>query len=150
MSASPAGLGAQTNMAGYFALPVPGDSVMGRQLNHGGYLTPGAKVNFSSQLYNLVFCGADRKTETIDFDAVGRLAQEHRLKIIVAGYSAYPRLIDFARFREIAASVGAYLMVDLAHISELIADFAHPSPFSHAQIVTSTTQKDLRGSAVVL
>ena len=137
--------GAQANMAVYFALLEPGDTVMGMQLDHGGHLTHGAKVNFSGRLYNFVSYGVDRETETIDFDEVERVAQEHRPKIIVAGYSAYPRTIDFPRFRSIAESVGAYLMVDMAHISGLIAGGAHPSPFPHAQIVTSTTQKSLRG-----
>ena len=137
--------GAQANMAVYFALLEPGDTVMGMQLDHGGHLTHGAKVNFSGRLYNFVSYGVDRETETIDFDELERLAQEHRPKIIVAGYSAYPRVIDFPRFRSIADSVGAYLMVDMAHISGLIAGGAHPSPFPHAQIVTSTTQKSLRG-----
>ena len=137
--------GAQANMAVYFALLEPGDTVMGMQLDHGGHLTHGAKVNFSGKLYNFVSYGVDRETETIDFDEVERLAEEHRPKIIVAGYSAYPRVIDFPRFRAIADSVGAYLMVDMAHISGLIAGGAHPSPLPHAQIVTSTTQKSLRG-----
>ncbi|CAI8041789.1 Serine hydroxymethyltransferase [Geodia barretti] len=137
--------GAQANMAVYFALLEPGDTVMGMQLDHGGHLTHGAKVNFSGKLYNFVSYGVDRESETIDFDGVERLAQEHKPKIIVAGYSAYPRVIDFPRFRAIADSVGAYLMVDMAHISGLIAGGAHPSPFPHAQIVTSTTQKSLRG-----
>ena len=137
--------GAQANMAVYFALLEPGDTVMGMQLDHGGHLTHGAKVNFSGRLYNFVSYGVDRESETIDFDEVGRLAEEHRPKIIVAGYSAYPRTIDFPRFRAIADSVGAYLMVDMAHISGLIAGGAHPSPLPHAQIVTSTTQKSLRG-----
>ena len=137
--------GAQANMAVYFALLEPGDTVMGMQLDHGGHLTHGAKVNFSGRLYNFVSYGVDRETETIDFEEVERLAEEHRPKIIVAGYSAYPRLIDFPRFRAIADSVGAYLMVDMAHISGLIAGGAHPSPLPYAQIVTSTTQKSLRG-----
>ena len=137
--------GAQANMAVYFALLEPGDTVMGMQLDHGGHLTHGAKVNFSGKLYNFVSYGVDRETETIDFDEVERLAEEHRPKIIVAGYSAYPRIIDFPRFRAIADNVGAYLMVDMAHISGLIAGGAHPSPLPHAQIVTSTTQKSLRG-----
>ncbi len=137
--------GAQANMAVYFALLEPGDTVMGMRLDHGGHLTHGAKVNFSGRLYNFVSYGVDRETETIDFDEVERLAQEHQPKIIVAGYSAYPRLIDFARFRAIADSVGAYFMVDMAHISGLIAGGVHPSPLPHAQIVTSTTQKSLRG-----
>ncbi len=137
--------GAQANMAVYFALLEPGDTVMGMQLDHGGHLTHGAKVNFSGRLYNFVSYGVDRESETIDYDEVERLAHEHRPKIIVAGYSAYPRLIDFPRFRAIADGVGAYLMVDMAHISGLIAGGAHPSPLPHAQIVTSTTQKSLRG-----
>ena len=137
--------GAQANMAVYFALLEPGDTVMGMQLDHGGHLTHGAKVNFSGKLYNFVSYGVDPETETIDFDSAEKLAQEHKPKIIVAGYSAYPRIIDFPRFRAIADSVGAYLMVDMAHISGLIAGGAHPSPFPHAQIVTSTTQKSLRG-----
>ena len=137
--------GAQANMAVYFALLEPGDTVMGMQLDHGGHLTHGAKVNFSGKLYNFVSYGVDPESETIDFEAVESLAKEHKPKIIVAGYSAYPRTIDFPRFREIADSVGAYLMVDMAHIAGLIAGGAHPSPFPHAQIVTSTTQKSLRG-----
>ena len=137
--------GAQANMAVYFALLEPGDTVMGMQLDHGGHLTHGAKVNFSGRLYNFVSYGVDRDTETIDFDEVERLSHEHKPKIIVAGYSAYPRVIDFPRFRAIADEVGAYLMVDMAHISGLIAGGAHPSPLPHAQIVTSTTQKSLRG-----
>ena len=137
--------GAQANMAAYFALLEPGDTVMGMQLDHGGHLTHGAKVNFSGKLYNFVSYGVDRETETIDYDAVERLAQEHRPKIIIAGYSAYPRVIDFPRFRAIADGAGARLMVDMAHISGLIAGGAHPSPLPHAQIVTSTTQKSLRG-----
>ena len=137
--------GAQANMAAYFALLKPGDTVLGMRLDHGGHLTHGAPVNFSGQLYNFVSYGLDRETETIDYDAVERLAQKHRPKIIVAGYSAYPRLIDFPRFRAIADAAGAYLMVDMAHISGLIAGGAHPSPLPHAQIVTSTTQKSLRG-----
>ena len=137
--------GAQANMAVYFALLEPGDTVMGMQLDHGGHLTHGAKVNFSGRLYNFVSYGVDKETETINYDEAERLAEEHKPKIIVAGYSAYPRLIDFPRFRAIADNVGAYLMVDMAHISGLIAGGAHPSPLPHAQIVTSTTQKSLRG-----
>ena len=120
--------------------------MMGMQLDHGGHLTHGAKVNFSGRLYNFVSYGVDRETETIDYDSVEQLAKEHEPKIIIAGYSAYPRVIDFPRFRAIADSVGAYLMVDMAHISGLIAGGAHPSPLPHAQIVTSTTQKSLRGT----
>ena len=137
--------GAQANMAVYFALLEPGDTVMGMQLDHGGHLTHGAKVNFSGKLYNFVSYGVDRETETIDYDEVERLANEHHPKLIVAGCSAYPRTIDFARFRSIADQSGALLMVDMAHISGLVAGGAHPSPLPHAQIVTSTTQKSLRG-----
>ncbi len=137
--------GAQANMAVYFAVLEPGDTVMGMALDHGGHLTHGAKVNFSGKLYNFVSYGVDRETETIDYDEVERLANEHRPKLIVAGCSAYPRVIDFPRFRAIADGVDALLMVDMAHISGLIAGGAHPSPLPHAQIVTSTTQKSLRG-----
>jgi glycine hydroxymethyltransferase len=137
--------GAQANMAAYFSLIEPGDTVMGMRLDQGGHLTHGSPVNFSGKLYNFVGYGVDRETETIDFDEVERLAHEHKPKIIVAGYTAYPRTIDFERFRGIADGVGAILMVDMAHIAGLIAGGAHPSPLPHAQVVTSTTQKTLRG-----
>ncbi len=137
--------GAQANMAVYFALLEPGDTVMGMQLDQGGHLTHGASVNFSGNLYKFVPYGVVKETETIDYDQVEKLAQEHRPKLIVAGCSAYARVIDFPRFRAIADSVGALLMVDMAHIAGLIAGGAHPSPFPHAQVVTSTTQKTLRG-----
>ena len=137
--------GAQANMAVYFSLLEPGDTVMGMRLDQGGHLTHGSPVNFSGKLYNFVAYGVDRESETIDYDEVERLALEHRPKIIVAGYSAYPRAIDFGRFREIADMVGATLMVDMAHIAGLIAGGAHASPFPHAHVVTSTTQKTLRG-----
>ncbi len=137
--------GAQANMSAYFALLEPGDTVMGMQLDQGGHLTHGASVNFSGNLYQFVPYGVDRETETIDYDQVERLAREHRPKLIVAGCSAYARVIDFPRFRAIADEVDASLMVDMAHIAGLIAGGAHPSPFPHAQVVTSTTQKTLRG-----
>ena len=137
--------GAQANMAAYFALLEPGDTVMGMRLDQGGHLTHGSPVNFSSKLYRFVGYGLDRETEQIDFAEVQRLAKEHKPKLIVAGYTAYPRVIDFARFRAIADQVGALLMVDMAHIAGLIAGGAHPSPVPHAHIVTSTTQKTLRG-----
>jgi glycine hydroxymethyltransferase len=137
--------GAQANMAVYFALLEPGDTVMGMQLDQGGHLTHGASVNFSGNLYKFVPYGVIKETETIDYDQVEKLALEHRPKLIVAGCSAYARVIDFPRFRAIADSVGALLMVDMAHIAGLIAGGAHPSPFPHAQVVTSTTQKTLRG-----
>ena len=137
--------GAQANMAAYFAVLEPGDTVLGMQLDMGGHLTHGASVNFSGQLYNFIPYGVDRETEAIDYDRVAQLAQEHQPKLIVAGCSSYSRILDFPRFRAIADSVGARLMVDMAHISGLIAGGAHPSPLPHAQIVTSTTQKTLRG-----
>ena len=137
--------GAQANMAAYFAVLEPGDTVLGMQLDHGGHLTHGASVNFSGKLYNFVPYGLNKDTETIDYDDVERQAKEHKPKLIVAGCSAYPRILDFPRFRAIADSVGALLMVDMAHISGLIAGGAHPSPLPYANIVTSTTQKSLRG-----
>ena len=137
--------GAQANMSVYFSLLQYGDTVMGMQLDQGGHLTHGASVNFSGNFYHFVPYGVDRDTETIDYDQVERLALEHLPKIIIAGYSAYPRVIDFARFRAIADRVDATLMVDMAHIAGLVAGGAHPSPLPHAQIVTSTTQKTLRG-----
>ena len=137
--------GAQANMAAYFALLEPGDRVMGMQLDHGGHLTHGASVNFSGKLYDFVPYGVNRETETIDYDEVERLAQEHRPKLIVAGCSAYPRILDFARFRAIADQIDALLMVDMAHIAGLVAGGVHPSPLPHAHVVTSTTQKSLRG-----
>ena len=137
--------GAQANMAAYFALLEPGDTVMGMRLDQGGHLTHGSPVSFSGKLYKFVAYGVREDTETIDYDEVARLAEEHRPKLIVAGYTAYPRTIDFKRFREIADGVGAILMVDMAHIAGLIAAGAHPSCLPHAQVVTSTTQKTLRG-----
>ena len=137
--------GAQANMAAYFSLIEPGDTVLGMRLDQGGHLTHGSPVNFSGRLYNFVAYGVDRETEHIDYDEVERLAQEHKPKVIVAGYTAYPRTIDFQRFREIADATGASLMVDMAHIAGLIAAGVHPSPLPHAQVVTSTTHKTLRG-----
>ena len=137
--------GAQANMCAYFAVLEPGDKVMGMQLDHGGHLTHGASVNFSGKLYEFVPYGVDRETETIDYGEVARLAREHRPKLIVAGCSAYPRVLDFPRFRAIADEVDALLLVDMAHIAGLVAGGAHPSPLPHAQLVTSTTQKSLRG-----
>ncbi|MDA1128500.1 MAG: serine hydroxymethyltransferase [Chloroflexi bacterium] len=137
--------GAQANMAAYFAVLELGDTVMGMKLDHGGHLTHGASVNFSGKNYNFVPYGLNRDTELIDYDEVERLAKEHRPKLIVAGCSAYPRLLDFPRFRAIADSVDALLMVDMAHIAGLVAGGAHPSPLPYANIVTSTTQKSLRG-----
>ena len=137
--------GAQANMAAYFALLEQGDRVMGMQLDHGGHLTHGASVNFSGKLYDFTPYGVDRESETIDYDEVERLALEHRPKLIVAGCSAYPRTLDFPRFRAIADQVDARLMVDMAHIAGLVAGGVHPSPLPHAHVVTSTTQKSLRG-----
>ncbi|MFO7172958.1 MAG: serine hydroxymethyltransferase [Bacillota bacterium] len=137
--------GAQANQAAYAALLQPGDTVMGMSLAEGGHLTHGSPVNFSGKLYRFVSYGVDPETERIDYDEVARLAREHRPKLIVAGYSAYPRVIDFARFREIADEVGAYLMVDMAHFAGLSATGYYPNPVPHAHVVTSTTHKTLRG-----
>ena len=137
--------GAQANMAAYFAILEPGDTVLGMRLDQGGHLTHGSPVNFSGKLYNFAAYGVDRETEYVDYDEVERLTLEHKPKVIVAGYTAYPRTIDFPRFREIADKVGALLMVDMAHIAGLIAGGAHPSPLPHAHVVTSTTHKTMRG-----
>ncbi len=137
--------GAQANMAVYFAALQPGDTVLGMNLAHGGHLTHGSPVNFSGLLYRFVAYGVDRETETIDYEAVAELARQARPRLIVAGASAYPRAIDFARLAEIAAEVGAELMVDMAHIAGLVAAGLHPNPVPHAQYVTSTTHKTLRG-----
>ncbi len=137
--------GSQANMAAYFALLTPGDTVLGMDLAHGGHLTHGAKVSFSGQLYHFVHYGVDGRTGRIDYDAVRKLAQEHRPKMIVAGASAYPRIIDFDAFAQIAKSVGALLMVDMAHIAGLVATGLHPSPVPYADVVTTTTHKTLRG-----
>ena len=137
--------GAQANMGAYFALLTPGDTVLGMRLDQGGHLTHGSPVNFSGKLYSFVSYGVDRETELIDYDEVERLAKEHRPKLIVTGATAYPRVIDFPRFRQIADKVGAKLMVDMAHIAGLIAGGAHPSCVPHTDITTSTTHKTLRG-----
>jgi len=137
--------GAQANMAAYFALIKPGDTVLGMDLSHGGHLTHGSKVNFSGQLYNFVSYGVKEETGRIDYDEVERLAKEHKPKLIVAGASAYPRIIDFKRFKEIADSVNAYFMVDMAHIAGLVAAGLHPNPVPYADVVTTTTHKTLRG-----
>jgi glycine hydroxymethyltransferase len=137
--------GAQANMAVYFAVLDPGDTVLGMSLAHGGHLTHGSPVNFSGKWFDVVPYGLDPETETIDYDQVEALAREHRPKMIIAGASAYPRVIDFERFGAIAKSVGAVLMVDMAHIAGLVATGAHPSPVPHADFVTSTSHKTLRG-----
>ena len=137
--------GAQANMAVYFGLLEPGDTVMGLRLDQGGHLTHGSPVNFSGRYYNFVSYGVDKETELIDYDEVERLAREHRPKLIVTGATAYPRIIDFPRFRQIADEVGATLMVDMAHIAGLIAAGVHPSCVPYAQVVTTTTHKTLRG-----
>ncbi|MFB5191017.1 serine hydroxymethyltransferase [Alicyclobacillus fastidiosus] len=137
--------GAQANMAVYFSVLKPGDKVLGMNLAHGGHLTHGSPVNFSGQLYEFVSYGVDKDSHRIDYDEVEAAAKEHRPKIIVAGASAYPRVIDFERMRAIADEVGAYLMVDMAHIAGLVASGLHPSPVPYAHFVTSTTHKTLRG-----
>jgi len=137
--------GAQANMAAYFTLLQPGDSFMAMERDHGGHLTHGSPVSFSGRLYRLIPYGVNRETELLDYDEVERLAREHRPKLILAGASAYSRVIDFERFRQIADLVGAKLMVDMAHIAGLVAAGVHPSPVPHADIVSSTTHKTLRG-----
>ncbi|MBM6816939.1 serine hydroxymethyltransferase [Olsenella uli] len=137
--------GAQANYAALAALATPGDTVMGMALDNGGHLTHGSPANFSGKLYNIVSYGVDSQTERIDYDAVAALAEKHRPKVIIAGASAYPRVIDFERFAQIAHSVGASLMVDMAHIAGLVATGRHPSPVPFADVTTSTTHKTLRG-----
>jgi glycine hydroxymethyltransferase len=137
--------GSQANMAVYFALMKPGDVLMGMDLRQGGHLTHGSPASFTGQLYRVVSYGVKADTETIDYDHLAHLAREHRPKVIVAGASAYPRVIDFARFEEAAREVGAHLVVDMAHIAGLIAADLHPNPVHHADFVTSTTHKTLRG-----
>jgi glycine hydroxymethyltransferase len=137
--------GSQANMAVYFTVLQPGDRLLTMDLAHGGHLTHGHKANFSGKLYEIHHYGVDRTTEQIDYDALAQQAQEVKPKMITAGASAYPRTIDFARMREIADSVGAYLFVDMAHIAGLVAGGAHPTPIPHAHFVTTTTHKSLRG-----
>ena len=137
--------GAQANMAAYFALIKAGDTVMGMKLAHGGHLTHGARASFSGKLYNFISYGLNQETERIDYVEMERLAKEHRPRLIVAGASAYPRIIDFERFRYIADSAGAMLMADIAHIAGLVAAGLHPSPVPYADVVTSTSHKTLRG-----
>jgi glycine hydroxymethyltransferase len=137
--------GASANMAAYMALLEPGDKVMGMRLDQGGHLTHGSPVNFSGRLYDFVAYGVDDETETLDYDQIRDLARRERPKMIVAGATAYPRIIDFAAFREIADEVGALFLVDAAHIAGLIVGGAHPSPAPYADIITLTTHKTLRG-----
>ena len=144
--------GAQANIAVYSALLQPGDKILGMDLAHGGHLTHGSKASVSGRYYEAHHYGVSADTETIDYDDLERIAKQVQPKLIVAGASAYPRLIDFKRFREIADAVGAYLMVDMAHIGGLVAGGAHPSPVPYADVVTSTTHKTLRGprGAIIL
>ncbi|HUT68084.1 MAG TPA: serine hydroxymethyltransferase [Dehalococcoidales bacterium] len=137
--------GSQANMAAYFALVEHGDTVLAMNLAHGGHLTHGDKVNFSGRSYNFIHYGVNRETERIDFPEIEKLALKHKPKLIVAGATAYPRIIDFERFRLIADSVGARLMVDMAHIAGMVAAGLHPTPVPFADVVTSTTHKTLRG-----
>jgi glycine hydroxymethyltransferase len=137
--------GSSANMAVYFSVLQPGDTILGMSLPHGGHLTHGASVSFSGQLYKSFSYGVDKQTELLDYDEVERLAVEHKPRMIVCGYSAYSRVLDFARFRKIADKVGAYLMADIAHIAGLVASGEHPSPVPYADFVTTTTHKTLRG-----
>jgi glycine hydroxymethyltransferase len=137
--------GSQANMTVYLSVLKPGDIYLGMNLAHGGHLSMGSPVNFSGFIYKVIPYGVSENTETIDYDEVQRLAKEHRPKLIVAGASAYPRIIDYARFRQIADDVGALLMVDMAHIAGLVAVGLHPSPVPYADFVTTTTHKTLRG-----
>ncbi len=137
--------GSQANMAVYFSVLTPGDTILGMDLSHGGHLTHGSPVNFSGRFFKPVFYGVKKETGYIDYDALDKIAREHKPKMIIAGASAYPRTIDFDRFRAIADEVGAYLMVDMAHIAGLVATGLHPSPIGKAHFTTSTTHKTLRG-----
>jgi len=137
--------GSQANAAAYLAILKPGDTVLGMNLDHGGHLTHGSKVNFSGKHYTFIPYGLSEKTQRIDMNQVRALAQEHRPKLLLAGYSAYPRTLDFAKFREIADEINAYFMVDMAHFAGLVAAKLYPDPVPHAHIVTSTSHKTLRG-----
>lgn len=137
--------GAQANMSVYMAMLQPGDTILGMALDQGGHLTHGSPVNFSGKWFNIVSYGVDPETGRIDYDNVAKIAAEHKPRLIICGASAYPRIIDFAKFRQIADSVGAYLMADVAHIAGLIAAGIHPNAFPHAHFVTTTTHKTLRG-----
>jgi len=137
--------GSQANAAAFMALLKPGDTILGMALPHGGHLTHGSKVNFSGKLYNAVEYGVDEQTGLIDYDKLEAIAKEHQPKMIIAGFSAYSQILDWQRFRSIADSVGAYLLVDMAHVAGLIAAGVYPSPIPYADVVTSTTHKTLRG-----
>lgn len=137
--------GSQANMAVYFAALEPGDTILGMDLSQGGHLTHGSPVSFSGRLFKVVSYGVRKDTEQIDYDRLAELAEQHRPKMIIAGASAYPRIIDFPRFQEIARGVGAYLTVDMAHIAGLVGAGLHPNPIDHADFVTTTTHKTLRG-----
>ena len=137
--------GSQANMAVYFSVLKPGDTILGMDLAHGGHLTHGSRVSFSGILYQAHFYGVDKASERIDYDTVRKIAEECRPRVIVVGASAYPRILDFPKFQEIARGVGAYLMVDIAHIAGLIVTGLHPSPVPYADFVTTTTHKTLRG-----
>ncbi|MEE4217904.1 MAG: serine hydroxymethyltransferase [Xanthomonadales bacterium] len=137
--------GSQANAAAYLALLNPGDTIMGMELNEGGHLTHGSKVNFSGKFFNPVFYGTDPDTGMIDYEQMARLAEKHRPRLLVGGFSAYSRKIDWARMREIADSVGAWFLVDMAHVAGLVAAGLYPNPLPHAHVVTSTTHKTLRG-----
>ncbi len=137
--------GSQANMAVYMSVLQPGDTILGMDLSHGGHLTHGSPVNFSGKLYNFISYGVDKETETIDYELLKKIALENKPKMIVAGASAYPRIIDFQKIREICDEVDAYMMVDMAHIAGLVATGLHPSPVPYADFVTTTTHKTLRG-----
>ncbi len=137
--------GAQANFAVFLALLEPGDTILGMDLSHGGHLTHGSPVNFSGKWFNVAQYGVNRETEQLDFDEIRAVALEHKPKLIICGYSAYPRVIDFEKFRAIADEVGAYLMADIAHIAGLVATGYHPNPLPHCDVVTTTTHKTLRG-----
>ena len=137
--------GTQANMAVYFSILKPGDTMMGMNLSHGGHLSHGHPINFTGQMYKIVPYGVNKDTETIDYDEVLKLAREHKPKLIVVGASAYPRFIDYKRFREIADEVGAVIMADIAHPAGLVATGLHPTPLPYAEFVTTTTHKTLRG-----
>lgn len=137
--------GSNANFGVYFAVLKPGDKILGMDLSHGGHLTHGSPVNLSGSYFNVVFYGVNRETETIDYDQVREIAKKERPKLIVAGASAYPRIIDFSAFRDIADEIGSYFMVDMAHIAGLVAAGLHPNPVDYADFVTTTTHKTLRG-----